>query len=274
MEEGESSRSFSSSPAALPILDNTTAVALPSKSRTLSSNTSISSFQIINGEFHLPDIIQLEWKALDTGDIKDAITCWSIPLYAQRKYWFKLFIGFNYGIFATFLLNWTMRGIPDPTFSEPTLHLYRYLGENAGIESVEDSRVHEFLGTEDGVKSAELLERFLEEQSDQTPPLNDQKSQSKGSSPITQRSTSSSRSTSPRPRFPWDDLVSAALRTGDKLETGAILPGQKVKLIKCRQSKLSQEQLSELQRSTHFDKKELQQWYKGTMIFFPKLSSC
>jgi len=29
------------------------------------------------------------------------------------------------------------------------------------------------------------------------------------------------------------------------------------------QSKLSQEQLSELQRSTHFDKKELQQWYKG-----------
>ncbi|EGY13720.1 uncharacterized protein VDAG_00402 [Verticillium dahliae VdLs.17] len=27
-------------------------------------------------------------------------------------------------------------------------------------------------------------------------------------------------------------------------------------------SKLSQEQLSELQKSTHFDKKELQQWYK------------
>jgi Ca2+-binding EF-hand superfamily protein len=26
---------------------------------------------------------------------------------------------------------------------------------------------------------------------------------------------------------------------------------------------LSQEQLTELQRSTHFDKKELQQWYKG-----------
>jgi Ca2+-binding EF-hand superfamily protein len=31
----------------------------------------------------------------------------------------------------------------------------------------------------------------------------------------------------------------------------------------CRQSKLSQEQLAELQKSTHFDKKELQQWYKG-----------
>lgn len=29
------------------------------------------------------------------------------------------------------------------------------------------------------------------------------------------------------------------------------------------QSKLSQQELSELQRATHFDKKELQQWYKG-----------
>lgn len=29
------------------------------------------------------------------------------------------------------------------------------------------------------------------------------------------------------------------------------------------QTKLSQEQLSQLQKDTHFDKKELQQWYKG-----------
>src|SRR5947207_535339 len=34
-------------------------------------------------------------------------------------------------------------------------------------------------------------------------------------------------------------------------------------LILCRQSKLSPQQLDELQKSTHFDKKELQQWYKG-----------
>lgn len=35
-------------------------------------------------------------------------------------------------------------------------------------------------------------------------------------------------------------------------------------LIRCAsQSKLSQDQLVELQKSTHFDKKELQQWYKG-----------
>lgn len=41
-----------------------------------------------------------------------------------------------------------------------------------------------------------------------------------------------------------------------------------------RQSKLSQEQLSELQRSTHFDKKELQQWYKGEFIIIPESSVC
>jgi hypothetical protein len=31
----------------------------------------------------------------------------------------------------------------------------------------------------------------------------------------------------------------------------------------CSQSKLSQQELSDLQKATHFDKKELQQWYKG-----------
>ena len=31
------------------------------------------------------------------------------------------------------------------------------------------------------------------------------------------------------------------------------------------QSKLSQEELTQLQKSTHFDKKELQQWYKGQL---------
>ena len=32
------------------------------------------------------------------------------------------------------------------------------------------------------------------------------------------------------------------------------------------QSKLSQQELAELQKATHFDKKELQQWYKGTIL--------
>lgn len=32
------------------------------------------------------------------------------------------------------------------------------------------------------------------------------------------------------------------------------------------QSKLSQQELADLQKATHFDKKELQQWYKGMWI--------
>lgn len=32
------------------------------------------------------------------------------------------------------------------------------------------------------------------------------------------------------------------------------------------QSKLSQQELSDLQKATHFDKKELQQWYKGVLL--------
>jgi hypothetical protein len=34
------------------------------------------------------------------------------------------------------------------------------------------------------------------------------------------------------------------------------------------QSKLTQEQLTELQQATLFERKELQQWYKGTFIRF------
>ena len=33
--------------------------------------------------------------------------------------------------------------------------------------------------------------------------------------------------------------------------------------ISYSQSKLSSDQLEQLQKDTHFDKKELQQWYKG-----------
>lgn len=47
------------------------------------------------------------------------------------------------------------------------------------------------------------------------------------------------------------------LYTSDLYKAGSTM------LIHLSQSKLSQEQLNQLQRDTHFDKKELQQWYKG-----------
>jgi len=34
------------------------------------------------------------------------------------------------------------------------------------------------------------------------------------------------------------------------------------------QSKLSQQELQDLQKATHFDKKELQQWYKGELVVY------
>ena len=40
----------------------------------------------------------------------------------------------------------------------------------------------------------------------------------------------------------------------------------KLTRILSRQSKLSQDELNQLQKDTHFDKKELQQWYKGVSI--------
>lgn len=39
----------------------------------------------------------------------------------------------------------------------------------------------------------------------------------------------------------------------------------KLTIHKHSQSKLSQQELSDLQKATHFDKKELQQWYKGNI---------
>ena len=51
-----------------------------------------------------------------------------------------------------------------------------------------------------------------------------------------------------------------AKRTGvEKIE---MLKGKLTVLFRS-QSKLSQQELSDLQKATHFDKKELQQWYKG-----------
>lgn len=51
-------------------------------------------------------------------------------------------------------------------------------------------------------------------------------------------------------------------------DTGAHLTiGPDELTVHYSQSKLSQQELIDLQKATHFDKKELQQWYKGTHIF-------
>ena len=57
----------------------------------------------------------------------------------------------------------------------------------------------------------------------------------------------------------WDALSSRC--AVDSL----VMENQKL-IVRCHsQSKLSQQELADLQKATHFDKKELQQWYKGTL---------
>jgi len=46
---------------------------------------------------------------------------------------------------------------------------------------------------------------------------------------------------------------------------GVAVLKEKLTFYRRSQSKLSQQELSDLQKATHFDKKELQQWYKGEL---------
>jgi hypothetical protein len=223
---------------------------------------SISSYRPSGQSFYLPDLVQLELKALATGKMKHAIAVWSIPVYAQRKYWFKLFIGFNYSIFSTFLMNWTMRGIPDPTFGEPTIRIYEYLAKNAGINPPEDVRLYAFLGTNNGAKDMEkAFRRFNSDAHSKANSTESIPTKSQDAEPI----RSSSLRKTLRSKLPLDFKLSIRRPSSDS-ENSSLAPavdGESLLTEDSRQSKLSQEQLSELQRSTHFDKKELQQWYKG-----------
>ena len=56
----------------------------------------------------------------------------------------------------------------------------------------------------------------------------------------------------------WKELSARSAVQYMKLESETLM------LRFYSQSKLSQQELADLQKATHFDKKELQQWYKGT----------
>jgi hypothetical protein len=88
--------------------------------------------------FYLPSLINSEEKALATGTLEDDMAVWSIPFYGQCKYWLKLFIGFNYGLFALLLQHWTLIGLPDLSFSEHSVTWYQYLAEYGGVQPVEE----------------------------------------------------------------------------------------------------------------------------------------
>lgn len=72
----------------------------------------------------------------------------------------------------------------------------------------------------------------------------------------------------PRDQGPTSHCIIPRADKHQPLNADRTLDGAIVLTFLCEysQSKLSQEQLQELQNSTHFDKKELQQWYKGAFI--------
>jgi hypothetical protein len=200
--------------------------------------------------------VRLERKALRTGKLEDCVAVWEIPFYAQRRYSFKLFIGLNYGIFADLLRNWTMRGVPDATFNEENIKLYEYLASHSGIlpvgECLRDFNLR-------SVTKRRVSKRFSKAIPDLRSPSRCPGSGAKRMSLI--------QSLKPRilsGNFDIGGRRASALLDNRSFDMNSI---QKHELIpEPRQSKLSQEQLTELQRSTHFDKKELQQWYKGMKL--------
>ena len=208
-------------------------------------------------EFYLPDLIKMEDKAIATQNLEDTFAIWGIPFYAQRKYWFKLFIGFNYGLFASLLLHWTLRGIPDPTFGDESIEIYQYLADNAGIQPYEEVFGEEIIkGARKTLKSKISLSAICAA-----------RNRSPNLAPAEFYPPRSPSATSLKSKLSFDSFTSGFRRTSRKSDIGN-LTAQAIEATDeltqpLRQSKLSQEQLSELQRSTHFDKKELQQWYKG-----------
>jgi hypothetical protein len=195
--------------------------------------------------FHLPRLIRLERKALATGSLEDCVAVWSIPFYGQRKYWFKLFIGLNYGIFAALLLHWTLRGLPDPTFGEESVKLFEYLAHTVGIQSMEEAfGQFSIKRASNHLKSKHSLQNLASDQG------------------VRRRSHLQTL----KSRLSLDSFSLGLRRTPRRSDIGNLVAyAVEVEELteEPRQSKLSQEQLTELQRSTHFDKKELQQWYKG-----------
>lgn len=66
----------------------------------------------------------------------------------------------------------------------------------------------------------------------------------------------------------WKELASRSAVEHLKLEN------EKLIVRYYSQSKLSQQELADLQKATHFDKKELQQWYKGMRSLEIQLGHC
>jgi hypothetical protein len=180
-------------------------------------------------EVKLVDIVKLEEQAQLSGSLEDAMQVWAINFYGQRMFWYDIFVGLT-DAFEVLFCQFVLETFPAPSYSNEYFELRGYLRHFTGIPPPPQAYTI-LLPSMKKRKSCSILQNL--------------RHRIKKLNPFGGR-------VSPR-------IEHFIARLG--------IPNDELTLTS-RQSKLSQEQLSELQRSTHFDKKELQQWYKGTSNLF------
>jgi hypothetical protein len=181
-------------------------------------------------EIRLVDIVKLEIHAQRHGVPEDLMEVWTTNFYGQRAFWYDIFVGLT-DAYEILFCQFILDTFPSPSYSDKYFELRGYLRRSTGIPPPPKAYTILLPSMERKPKSCSILKKLK----DWIKKFN-----------ILARC------------FP--------LRTENFIAKVGCPDGELTSV--CRQSKLSQEQLTELQRSTHFDKKELQQWYKGTLNLF------
>lgn len=184
-------------------------------------------------EVRLVDIVKLEVQAQRSGTLEDSMQVWTINFYGQRAFWYDIFVGLT-DVFEILFCQFILETFPAPSFSDEYFELRGYLRHSAGIPPPPQAYAI-LLPSMKKRESCSILQKLRH----RIQKLN-----------------------------PFDRSISP--QTENFVATLGNPDGELTSIS--RQSKLSQEQLSELQRSTHFDKKELQQWYKGISSLFTYIS--
>jgi len=179
-------------------------------------------------ETRLVEIVQLEVQAQRSGILEDSMEVWTINFYGQRAFWYDIFVGLA-DAYEIVFCQFILETFPSPSFCDEYFELRAYLCRSTGIPPPPHAYIILLPSMKKKSNSCLLLQKLK----DWIRKLN-----------------------------PLDRGVT--LRTEHFIAKLGTPNGGLTSIS--RQSKLSQEQLTELQRSTHFDKKELQQWYKGKLV--------
>jgi hypothetical protein len=179
-------------------------------------------------ETRLVEIVQMEVQVQRSGILEESMEVWTINFYGQRAFWYDIFVGLT-DAYEILFCQLILETFPSPSFNDEYFELRAYLRRSTGIPPPPYAYTILLPSMKKKPNSCSLLQKL--------------KGWIKMLNPFDRGVT------------PRTEHFIAKLGTPDGGLTSI-----------SRQSKLSQEQLTELQRSTHFDKKELQQWYKGKLV--------